>query len=32
MASENPEINKDPNIAAYFAGDVTVNDYHASRK
>jgi len=32
MASENPEINNDPNITGYFAGDVTVNDYHASRK
>lgn len=32
MASENPEINNNPNIAAYFAGDVTVNDYHVSRK
>ena len=32
MASENPEINDDPNITGYFAGDVTVNDYHASRK
>ena len=32
MAAENPKINNDPNITGYFAGDVTVNDYHASRK
>ncbi|POH71211.1 hypothetical protein C3B59_00975 [Cryobacterium zongtaii] len=32
MAAEHPEINEDSAVTSYFAGDVTVSDYYATRK
>ena len=32
MAAEHAEINTDPQIARFFAGEVTATDYYATRK
>jgi hypothetical protein len=31
MAKENPDVNKDPAIANFLHGTLTVTDYYASR-